>query len=100
MLVFGIVLSVLASSSVLGQDGWVRGGAEWYLVSPDRMTWFEAQEVCNTAHASHENRNTKNITHHSSFAGPMAASLRSFSLMRKRNTLTGFLIRATSTGLD
>ena len=46
MLVLSIVLSVLASPSVLGQDAWVRAGAEWYLVSPERMTWFEAQEVC------------------------------------------------------
>lgn len=48
MLVLSIVLSVLASPSVLGQDAWVRAGAEWYLVSPERMTWFEAQEVCST----------------------------------------------------
>ena len=100
MLVLSIVLAVLASSSVLGQDGWVHGGAEWYLVSPEKMTWFEAQEVRSTAPASNENRNTKNIMLHCSFAGPMAASLLSFSLKRKRSTLTGFLIRATSTGLD
>ena len=100
MIVLSIVLSMLASPYVLGQDAGFRGGAEWYLVSPEKMTWFDAQEVCSAAPAFDENMNTKNIMHYCSFAGPMAASLPSFSLKRKRSTLTGFLIRATSTGLD
>ena len=74
MIVLSIVLAVLASSSVLGQDAWFRGGAEWYLVSPEKMTWFEAQEVCSAAPAFDENMNTKNIMHYCSFAGPIAAS--------------------------